>query len=525
MPNLFFADLVRERCHDGGAGPLTPTGAMPGHRRFADAVPVGASFHYAVAGVAWSAEWENGTGHIDEAGRLVRDSVAASSNGGAPVDFAPGLKTIALTVGAAWFAGQQADAAATAGALAGKQPLSTGHVAAANGADGDTLTVRRGEGWVNIPLTSLAWRDGAGRLQASAPLACADGTAAAPSISFGADTDTGLFRPGANALSVAVGGNERFTIASTGSITTKLRSDAFSALNLDTERAAGEGGVMLRFRDPAGVKGYLGYSAATDVLYVVNQANADLTFSTNNASRTVLQANGVFRPASDNVYQLGLNTHRWSTTHSNIVSVGDGSAGNPCIRFNADAGTGLYRQATSTLGFACGGVAKLVLETVVLRPGADNAQNFGWSGGRWMNIYAVGGTINTSDAREKTWRGPMSAAERTAARRIVAELGFFQWNDAIARKGPDGARLHFGVRAQTVWDIMAEEGLIGAIVPGEAPSSRYAFLCWDGWEAPEDEAVEDGAAAGDRFGIRADQLALFLIAAQEARLAVLEAAA
>ncbi|MFN4097276.1 MAG: hypothetical protein ACK4GG_10960, partial [Sphingomonas sp.] len=35
MPTPFFADLVREIAHEGGTGPLTPAGAVPGHRRFA----------------------------------------------------------------------------------------------------------------------------------------------------------------------------------------------------------------------------------------------------------------------------------------------------------------------------------------------------------------------------------------------------------------------------------------------------------------------------------------------------------
>src|SRR3546814_2546942 len=50
MPTLFFADLVRELCEAGGTGALTPGGAVPGHRRFADAVPVDTPFHYAIAG-------------------------------------------------------------------------------------------------------------------------------------------------------------------------------------------------------------------------------------------------------------------------------------------------------------------------------------------------------------------------------------------------------------------------------------------------------------------------------------------
>ena len=80
MPNPFFADLVRELAQEGGTGPLTPTGAVPGHRRFADTVPPGVSFHYAVAGIARPEQWEVGTGRIGSDGRLLREVVAASSN-------------------------------------------------------------------------------------------------------------------------------------------------------------------------------------------------------------------------------------------------------------------------------------------------------------------------------------------------------------------------------------------------------------------------------------------------------------
>ena len=105
-----------------------------------------------------------------------------------------------------------------------------------------------------------------------------------------------------------------------------------------------------------------------------------------------------------------------------------------------------------------------------------------------------------------------------AGRRIIAELGFYQWNDAIAAKSAADARYHFGVQAQRVWEIMADESLIDPIdAEGRPGATPYAFLCWDAWA--------EGDEAGDRFGIRPDQLALFLIAAQEARLAALEAAA
>lgn len=101
---LFFADLVREVSHGTGAGELALEGALPGHRRFANAVPPGARFHYAIAGITHPNEWETGEGELGGGGALARLPLASSA-GGAAVNFSPGLKTIALTVAAAWYGG------------------------------------------------------------------------------------------------------------------------------------------------------------------------------------------------------------------------------------------------------------------------------------------------------------------------------------------------------------------------------------------------------------------------------------
>ncbi|MEA3041151.1 MAG: hypothetical protein QOC65_640, partial [Sphingomonadales bacterium] len=117
MTQLFFADLVRERSHGSGTGPLALAGAAGGHRRFADVVPPGAAFHYAIAGITHPGQWETGEGSLDPSGALLR-APAASSAGGGAVDFLAGTKTVTLTVGAGWFAGQQ-EALAGKAALAG----------------------------------------------------------------------------------------------------------------------------------------------------------------------------------------------------------------------------------------------------------------------------------------------------------------------------------------------------------------------------------------------------------------------
>ena len=117
---LFFADLVREVSLGTGTGDLALGGALPGHRRFADSAPPGARFHYAIAGVTHAGEWETGEGELGSGGTLLRLPLASSAGGDA-VDFSPGLKTVALTVGAAWFASQEEGAAISIGSVDGLQ--------------------------------------------------------------------------------------------------------------------------------------------------------------------------------------------------------------------------------------------------------------------------------------------------------------------------------------------------------------------------------------------------------------------
>ena len=181
-------------------------------------------------------------------------------------------------------------------------------------------------------------------------------------------------------------------------------------------------------------------------------------------------------------------------------------------------------ESSGQVGFGNGGTFRWAINTSGhFYPIADNTYSLGVAGGRASVVYAATGTINTSDAAEKEWLGAgFSSALLSAAKRIAAEIGSYKWLAAIAPAADGGpaARIHFGVRAQAVWAIMADEGLIDPIEEGVTPTCPYAFLCYDEWEADAEAGIE----AGHRFGIRPDQLAMFLIAAQEARLTALEAA-
>lgn len=117
--------------------------------------------------------------------------------------------------------------------------------------------------------------------------------------------------------------------------------------------------------------------------------------------------------------------------------------------------------------------SKFVLGIGNLEPATDNTQNIGSGSKRFSTIYAGTGTINTSDATTKTVRGTgtLTDAERDWAKRILPGIKAYQFNDAIAEKGNDGARVHFGVLAQEVEQAGRDAGI--------ADPLSYAFLCRD----------------------------------------------
>jgi hypothetical protein len=205
-PSLFFADLVRESSTAIGTGPFALAGALPGHRPFAGTVPVATLFHYAIAGVTDPGQWEAGTGRLLADGRLERVAVAASSDAGGPVNFTAGLKTVALTVGAGWFAGATTPPAISEVtglqvALDGKQPA------------GSYALASHSHTIANVTGLQAALD---GKMAVGASFAA--GTVASPSVSFTGSTSSGLFVPATSTLAIATAGAERLRITSAGNV-------------------------------------------------------------------------------------------------------------------------------------------------------------------------------------------------------------------------------------------------------------------------------------------------------------------
>jgi hypothetical protein len=219
---------------------------------------------------------------------------------------------------------------------------------------------------------------------------------------------------------------------------------------------------------------------ATDEIYLV-----DSTLNlANNKALKIADVAGVYQNAIN--LSSGDDWFFGSDTGANYLSIFSGSGG-------------IYQNVSGA------NVTQTV--TGVFRPVPDGSVNLGGASNRWNTVYATTGAINTSDAREKQDIESLSDAEVRVAMALKGLVRKFRMRDAVAAKG-DAARIHIGVIAQDVQAAFAAEGL---------DANHYGIVCFDVWDA-EPEAVDDNGnvvrpakAAGERFGIRYDEMLAFII--------------
>ncbi|KUZ35283.1 tail fiber domain-containing protein [Burkholderia territorii] len=217
----------------------------------------------------------------------------------------------------------------------------------------------------------------------------------------------------------------------------------------------------------------------------------------------------------------------------------------------ADADYDVRWQSSGGTGVTGGGTASIFANAIflqaasnidayaTLRPFNDNSISCGTVPRRWSQVCAGTGSIVTSDATEKQQVRALSDAELRVAARLMSLPRVYKFNDSVAAKGGD-ARWHAGVIAQDVKAAFEAEGLDGM---------QYGVLCYDEWQ---DEFVEHQAeytftpaeyspllgedgnpillkeaekilvkeawsekvlAAGNRYGVRYDELNMFMLAA------------
>ena len=201
----------------------------------------------------------------------------------------------------------------------------------------------------------------------------------------------------------------------------------------------------------------------------------------------------------------------------NLASAGNGYIGNGAtgLAFSGSSNT-VYPISTTT------GATR------------DNAIDLGLASGRFDDIYASNGTINTSDKNEKQEIAKLSPELMKVAARVSKEFVSFKWNSAVEGKGKQ-ARSHFGAIAQRVEEAFYAEGLnpwdYGVLTMGSwMESTGLDGVVTRHDIEGEDEVVPDDAELRVLLGVRYNELQSFIAAyneqrftAMEQRLAVIEA--
>lgn len=173
---------------------------------------------------------------------------------------------------------------------------------------------------------------------------------------------------------------------------------------------------------------------------------------------------------------------------------------NPCSSIKATLANGVAGSETGELELrtritGTDGVKAKVDFVGNFVPGVDNTYSCGKAALRWSEIFAGVGTINTSDANEKT---VVDIEQKVLDAAAKIKINAYKFNDSIAKKGDD-ARIHYGVIAQDIKTAFEAEGL---------DPFKYGVLCYDEYED------ENGVMTG-KYGVRYDQLLAMKIAKLE----------
>jgi len=360
-------------------------------------------------------------------------------------------------------------------------------------------------------------------------------------IQLGASQDLQIYHDGSNSIIDDTGSGRLYLRSDPGVIISKYTGETCAQFNADADvklyydnavkLATTSTGVDVTGTVTAtgnalltGGNYYFGALAGTDRAYVGwatgngmsvwNVQNSFIQFGTNNTERMRIDSSGnvlVGTTTADGGYD---ESDGGATTTFIGASIGGAASGTAFVsrraaplQLNRQANDGdiaVFRKdgtAVGSIGARTSGEAYIGLGSAGLTGSGsgggsllpttggttytDNVVDLGFSSGRFDDIYATNGTIQTSDANEKQQIATLTDAEITAAKAISALFKTFKWNSAVTEKG-DAARTHAGVIAQDVQAAMTAAGL---------DAGDYAFFISSTWwetqtEVPAVEAVE-----------------------------------
>jgi hypothetical protein len=210
--------------------------------------------------------------------------------------------------------------------------------------DGQTITasvVNANFSDIASELTNSVARDGQTSL--TGPVKASNGTAAAPSYTFGADTDTGFYRVGANQIGVSAGGSQ------VGTFPTAAGAGVFDAF------PSGTAMLFVQTAAPTGwTKSVAHDNKALRVVSGTASSGGSSTFTDVFSARTITQANLPNVSFTGTAASDGAHTHTYDKPVFQGVVPGGGSGGG-LNTISAGSATGSSGAHTHTVTVASGG--------------------------------------------------------------------------------------------------------------------------------------------------------------------------
>ncbi|MBI2234963.1 MAG: hypothetical protein HYU57_08305, partial [Micavibrio aeruginosavorus] len=273
----------------------------------------------------------------------------------------------------------------------------TGAVRAGNGAVGApslSFTADPNTGLYNIAADTIGFATNGAEVarMTTGQVGLVAGAVGAPAYSFTGDLNTGLYNVGADALGVAANGVNYMTVQAPGATDSSVIFGGSAAVTMPS-------GAM-GSRPSTGVNGMIRYNTDNGK-FEAYQAGAwqDILTSGGGAitaagANTQIQFNsgGVLGADADYTWDMTNNVLTIANSGTGAVRAGNGAVGTPSLSFTADPNTGLYNIAADTIGFATNGaeVARMTTGQVGLVAGAVGAPAYSFTGDLNTGLYNVG---------------------------------------------------------------------------------------------------------------------------------------
>lgn len=234
-----------------------------------------------------------------------------------------------------------------------------------------------------------------------------DGTAAAPSLYFNSDVNTGVYWVGADQIGFSTGGTLRHTISTTAETLTlpilgQLGSASAPAYSFSGDTNSGVYGLG---SDEVGIAAAGALSASFASTYGMRIVSGSA--STPTVSFTADPDTGMYSASAN---EIGFTTD--STLRTSIGTYGHrtlvGSASTPSIAFIDDPDTGIYRSGANNLAVTCGGAQVAEFGTSAGALTLSQKLQFGGDGAFKVKIFS--GTLAASTTVDLTISGTIIGA-------------------------------------------------------------------------------------------------------------------